>query len=534
MKLNQESLSQFSISLLQQNELSGLMREFARQIGLLLNYEDALIYLANGDSEFLQVSAIGPKNLGENWVANPVRIHAGDRIAGSVAASGKAEIVSDTQNDSRYVPDGFDGRSEIAVPIIFEDRVIGVVDCESKNPGNFSQTDIDDLTLLVSIAAPRIANARQIQDQLRSQSRQLESFSIFMGGIAHDFNNHLQAIMASLAATEPIASDTVLQFLKIAEQACEKSKGLTDQLLSFAKKSATQMAATDLEVLVQESAQLALTTRKSNYEIEVNGILPLAQADRSQIEQVVSNLLINADQASPEGGLIKIRLSKENMPDSPTTESVLIQIQDFGSGIPETDLEEIFHPHFTTKPDGNGLGLAISNFVVQRHGGKLLVASQEGEGSTFSMYLPLSVTNAAIVAADSDTCPTKIMLVDDESSVRQGVSAYLNSLGYTAVVAASANEAICQFSEAFESNNPIAAAIIDLNIPNSNGIAILKELRKIDPNIPAILTSGFGATPLENYQADHGFSGILPKPFNLKMLRHELSCALTPEPETSG
>lgn len=533
MKLNYESVSEFAISLLKQASFDDLMENTARSVKRILEVDNVALYFVRGDSELQLVAEAGDHLPEEDLSLTPVMIPFGTGITGSTAALGQPELIPDTRLDSRHTQDRRASLSMISVPIRFEGNLLAVIDCGSRQANAFTQADIEDLIRLAEIAAPRFDSARQQQNEIQAQSKKVESLSVFVGGIAHDFNNHLLALISNLNAAWAVAPRNIRQYLDFSIQACEKSQGLALQLQAFAKGAETQMELTELEPLVRESARLALTTRGSRYEIEVQDKLARALIDRSQIEQVVSNLLINADQASCGGGRIFIRLSNQAMPDAPERPAIRIQIQDFGCGIPDEQLNQIFQPYFTTKSDGTGLGLATSYFILQRHQGKIKVHSQVDQGTTFDVYLPISpldptsvlqMTDSSSQSSPNDTL--KVMFVDDEESVRIGIAAFLSSLGYLPVLAGSGKEAIYAFNDALHSEHPISAVIIDMNVPDGDGATVLMHLRKLDPKIPAVITSGNWNSPVMNSPETYGFAGVLPKPFSMEQLQQEVQRAL--------
>ncbi len=537
MNLSSELISKFAIGLLKQKSFEELMFSLAHQVKNLLQLDETVLYSVVGEAE-LQVAAIGSMSLEQNLDLDPARFPFGQHVAGIVADSGQPQIVNNTQLDSPYSSvDSIQG-AKASVPIVFAGNLIAVLDCDKHQVDGFSQSDIVNIETLTNIAAPRIANARDHHNEMPLQTQKVESLSIFVGGIAHDFNNNLQALTSSLTTARKFASDNIGQFLDVADQACKKSQGLIRQLMAFTKGAETQMQVTELETLVRDAASLALTTRNSSFEIDVQDQLDSVAVDRSQIEQVISNLLINADQSYRSGGKINIRLSNQTMPEDATLPAVQIQIQDYGCGIPKEKQDAIFQPYYSTKPTGSGLGLATSYFIVQRHHGEIQVESEVGAGTTFEVFLPTALDNislaptatAEIDSKSDNTKSMRILVVDDEPMVQQGIAAYLRSLGYLPVLAGTGREAIYTFNDAFNSNHPIAVVIIDLNIPDGDGAKVLKQLRQVDPAIPGIVTSGIGHSPVLSSPAEYGFSGVLPKPFNLKKLEEEVDRALASKP----
>lgn len=373
------------------------------------------------------------------------------------------------------------------------------------------------------------------QDYLERQAEKAqrnESLGVFVGGIAHDFNNNLQTTLSSLASARSKAPIELRPLLEVAERASERSRGLTNQLMAFAKGTKTEAERTDLYELVKATSTLILPSRHSNVEIQSEPGLHQTTVVRSQIEQVVANLLINASQSYERGGTVSVQLSNQKMPSHPQQPAVQIQISDQGRGIPECDLDQIFKPFYTTKPTGHGLGLATSYFIVQRHGGEISVESEVGKGTTIRVLLPVTPGEhepTGVPTAHQEpgaTKPVKILFIDDEPTVQQSVCAVIESLGHQAGSARNMEQAVQLFQAAIADESPYDLLIVDLNVPHAQGgLAILKQLRLLEPDVRAIVTSGYSNDPVMQSPEQYGFSGVLPKPFNRKKLQAEISRA---------
>ena len=263
--------------------------------------------------------------------------------------------------------------------------------------------------------------------------------SILAGGIAHDFNNILTTILGNigLAMLNRKLGEEEIESLVQAEQACFRAQELSGQLLTFAKGGAPIKKVVSLAKLVRESAKLALAGSKSRCEFSIPEDLWSVEADEGQINQVINNLLINADQAMPSGGIIKIAAENivvEEGSDLPLSEGkyVKLTITDQGIGIPSKYLDKIFDPYFTTKQKGSGLGLATAYSIIKKHSGHIKVESQLGVGTTFEIYLPAKEEEPS-AALDEPVTPIigqgKVLVMDDDEKIREVLCRMLEPVG---------------------------------------------------------------------------------------------------------
>ena len=372
----------------------------------------------------------------------------------------------------------------------------------------------------------------------RLQFSKLESMSILAGGIAHDFNNILMAILGNigLAMLDGNIAPQVRERLAQSEQACLRAQALSRQLLTFAKGGAPIKKFVSIANLLIESASLTLSGSKSRCEMSIPDDLWSVAADTAQINQVISNLLINADQAMPEGGIIKITAenisinAKSNLPIS-KGKYVKLAIADQGVGISPKYLDKIFDPYFSTKQKGSGLGLATAYSIIKNHSGHIQVESRMGVGTTFYIYLPAA--NKRVPAAEPETVKPvmgqgKVLVMDDEEMVREVLDRMLSLLGYEVDFATDGSQAIEKFIKAKEANQPFAAVILDLTIPGGmGGKEAMERLLKIDPQVKAIVSSGYSDDPIMADFQKYGFVGVIAKPYKVVELGNVLNKALT-------
>ncbi len=355
-----------------------------------------------------------------------------------------------------------------------------------------------------------------------ARASKLESLGVLAGGIAHDFNNLLTVILGNVSLAKldsRMESETVL-CLTESERAAMRARDLTQQLLTFAKGGEPMRAATRLPDVVREAAQFALHGSKVRCEFEIAPDLRPADVDKGQIGQVVHNIIINASQAMPQGGLIHISLRNEDIGEGRSAlkpgRYVKLSVVDNGSGIPPEMLARIFEPYFTTKKQGSGLGLATVYSIVKKHDGHVEVQSKLGEGTTILVWLPAAA--AAKTGNDEANPPAhsggRILLMDDEAPIRLLGAAVLKRAGFAVTAVNDGAAVVSEYAAASAAGRPFDLVILDLTVPGGMGGAeAMGKLREMDPDVCAIVSSGYSSDPvMANYRA-HGFRGRVPKPY---------------------
>ncbi len=371
-----------------------------------------------------------------------------------------------------------------------------------------------------------ITERRKLEVEMQRNAK-MKAVGRLAGGIAHDFNNLLMVMVgnASLAGvlTDSTEADERTKVLAEIERVGKEAKALTDQLLTFAKGGSPVKETASMTELLEETSHLMLRGSNVNAKHDHPGDLWAVDVDRSQIGQVVQNLVVNADQSMPEGGTIT--LSSRNVSDPhnlPPGDYVELSFTDTGIGIRPNELEEIFEPFYTTKDKGHGLGLATTYRIVQNHGGDIQVKSELGKGSTFTVFLPARPGAVPIPShappSNLTTGNARILLMDDEVSVRNSASRMLEKLGYSCTCTIDGTDAIEQYQKAL-SEKPFDLVILDLTVPGGmGGVETLKNLLDLDPNVLAIASSGYTNDDTMSNPTARGFSGVLPKPYNLQRI----------------
>jgi len=372
-----------------------------------------------------------------------------------------------------------------------------------------------------------ITDKRKMEDDLL-RVQKLESIGILAGGIAHDFNNILTGIMGNVSLARMLINtgEKAFERLTVAESACLQAKKLTQQLLTFSKGGVPIIKPTLIKELLIESSNFVLRGANTKCEFSIPDNIWNAEVDAGQIGQVISNLIINADQAMQEGGTINVLAENVILEEKNTLtlnggEYIKITIEDHGIGIPEENLKKIFDPYFTTKQKGNGLGLAIVYSIVRKHNGQTIVESQLGIGTKFQIYLPAFLEDIQIKKEEKEESKDKIifgkgkiLVMDDEETIRQLAYEMLNSMGYEVISAIDGFEAIELYIDALKSERPFDVVIMDLTIPGGlGGKETLKKIAEIDPGVKAIVSSGYSDDPVMSDFLKYGFKDFIAKPY---------------------
>ncbi len=368
---------------------------------------------------------------------------------------------------------------------------------------------------------------RKIEDEL-IKAQKLDSIGVLAGGIAHDFNNILTGILGniSLARMYLDPNDKAFKRLEDAERASMEAKRLTQQLLTFSKGGTPILKVTSIKEVLIDSTNFALKGSNVKCKFEIPDDLWSVEIDGGQIGQVINNIVINAVQAMPNGGVIEVTVknvtieSEDYLP-LKSGKYIKISIKDHGIGIPRKYLSKIFDPYFTTKQKGSGLGLSTSYAIIKKHDGHIEVESELGVGSTFHIYLPArpEYYYSEELTRQYLDGKLRILAVDDQDIIRDLIQAILGNLGYEVFVAENGEQAIEFYESEIKSGRKIDLVIMDLTIPGEMGgkDAIIK-LREIDPDFKAIVSSGYSDDPVMSDYEQYGFDGFIIKPYKNKDL----------------
>lgn len=415
-------------------------------------------------------------------------------------------------------------------------RPDGAIRYELIRKATFSNAD-GTVGGIVGMIIDTTEQKRMEEDLLKASN--IQSLATLAGGIAHDFNNLLMAIVGnlSLAKMNVSGEGQLMGYLREAERIAFLGKSLTQQLLTFSRGGDTVRSMVQVGPLVKGVTEKVLAGSPVRCEFIIpEDILPV-EADGNQIGQVIENIVLNAKESMPSGGKIKIQV--QNTQISPEgklplikEEYIRISITDEGRGIAQKDISKIFDPYYTTKGMGSqkgvGLGLAISFAIIKKHKGYISVESVEGIGTTFHVNLPAGKREVI----SEEALPKKrvqkehkgrVLILDDEEMILNIAKELLKHLGYFVKTVQAGEDAISFYRQAMEAENPFDAVILDLAIPEGiGGREVLLELMRIDPNVKAIISSGYLNDPIVARYREYGFLDVLTKPYNTRELDEKL------------
>lgn len=482
-----------------------------------------------------------------------IRISSSDGIAGWVVEHEQPALIPDAKEDPRFYPEidkmsGIETKSILCVPLKAKTKLIGVLEVINKSDGtSFTDEDALLLSIFASQAAMAIENARlfselkdSLEDEIRIQKKlaELEKFRALgqlASGVAHDFNNVLMSIQGntSLTLLDIDSSSHHYERLKNIEQTILSGAGLTKQLLGFAKGGKYEVKSTNLNDLIKQGSEMFGRTKKEiKIYTKLQPDIHIVEVDQTQIESVFVNLYLNAWEAMPRGG--KLRLQTENVVideisgklfDVKPGKYVKIYVTDTGVGMDEEIRKRIFDPFFTTKEKGRGtgLGLASAYSIIKNHEGTLDVYSKINKGTTFHIYLPASEKK---VVKKERELPTEILqgeetilFVDDEDMIIDVGKPMLEKMGYKVFIAKNGKEAI----EVYNKNKAeIDMVVLDMIMPDMGGSEAYDGLKKINPGIKVLLSSGYSIDGLASEILKRGCDGFIQKPFHMEKLSQKL------------
>lgn len=408
--------------------------------------------------------------------------------------------------------------------IIYARKRIGAV-FDAKHKPLYLVTEIEDIT----------EKKKWESEYLRTSK--LESLGVLAGGIAHDFNNILTAVLGGISHLGlELSGSPQADRLKDIEKAVYRAKDLTQQLLTFAKGGAPITKTANIFELLRDTLNFTLAGSEVSYELEPVEDLWPAEVDEGQISQVINNIVLNAVQAMPNGGRLRVSCRNEHVLEFseglgqhlPAGPYLKLSIKDQGEGIPSEILSKIFDPFFTTKASGTGLGLATTYSIIKKHRGRIEVESKLAQGTTVTIYLP-ATPEARISSTTNDNAIIygrgRILLMDDEDIVRNSAGHMLNFLGYEVDYARDGSEAIESFQRAKTEGSPFDLLIMDLTIPGGmGGKTAISKIKEIDPKVKAIVSSGYTDSAIMSDFRKYGFVGVMTKPYEigtLSKLLHE-------------
>ena len=383
---------------------------------------------------------------------------------------------------------------------------------------------------------------RKLTEESLVRAQKLDSLGVLAGGIAHDFNNVLTGILGNISMARLAAppDEELTEKLSHAENACFHARDLTHQLLTFSRGGTPVKRIINPGITLREAVNFALSGSKTLPVIRIDDALWSVDADEGQLRQVMSNIIINADQAMPMGGAITIGAGnldqKERMVAADGTviepgRYVELKFADEGVGIPADYLGRIFDPYFTTKRKGSGLGLAVSYSIIRNHQGHIRVESSPGEGAVFTMYLPAAGENTDAPGKDREPVSRQgrghVLVMDDDVSVTAVARGLLAKLGYDVTTALDSGETMDFYTAAMKDGRHFDAVILDLTIPGgAGGKETARMILTIDPEARLIVSSGYSNDPVMSHYREYGFHEVLPKPYRIEDLSRVLASVI--------
>ncbi len=372
-----------------------------------------------------------------------------------------------------------------------------------------------------------MTNRKRMTDEMLKANK-LESLGVLAGGIAHDFNNILTAVIGnlSLAKMKIHRENEAYKWLELSEKSSFRAKELTRKLLTFSKGGQPIKDNAPIDNIINDTVSFILSGSKIKPEIHFSENLPDVNMDSGQISQAIQNIIINAKQAMPDGGIISIDVTTCELQKNANRALkegyyIKIIIKDSGKGIAAKDIDKIFDPFYSTREDGSGLGLSTAYSIIKNHNGSITVESTVNKGTTFTILLPAAKRDGQSgkdKKVNQKMSKGYVLVMDDEELVLETASAMLEFLGYKVEKAENGQKAVELYQRALN-NHPFAAVIMDLTIPGGmGGKEAVQEILKIDPEAQVIVSSGYSNDPVMADYEKYGFKGRIQKPYNLKEL----------------
>ncbi len=367
------------------------------------------------------------------------------------------------------------------------------------------------------------------------KANRFEALGLLAGGIAHDFNNLLTTILGGLSLAKDNHDGSKLAD---AEKACLTAKGLTKQLLTFAKGGSGVVSVCDSKEILEDAVKIASAGSTAEITVQAQAGTGPVKVDRPQILQVFQNLIVNALQAmppAPHQARIQIRAADTHISDGqiatlPAGDYVEFEVRDNGSGIKPEHLEKIWDPFFTTKKHGTGIGLATVLSIVRKFGGEIGLQSTVGEGTVFSIFLPRADQPVEVQARPAPSLrfgTGRVLFMDDDEHICSLTASMLESLDYKFDIAKRGEDAITLYKRYLNIGRPYDAVIMDLTVIGGlGGEETFAVLRDLDPDVRAIVSSGYDNEEMAKQYLDMGFCGYLTKPYRVTDLGKVLKAVL--------
>ncbi len=530
-------------------DLDELLKKALELLRDRFGYQLCVFLLLDQEKNELYVKQVIGGNIEE---MKDLRFRVGiDGIAGWVAKTGESYYAPDVSKDSRYMFGLASTQSEAVFPLKIRDQVIGVLDVESDQLMGFNEEDLKVLSSLAGQVSIFIENAqlfyqlkqmlkelKQAQDQV-IQAEKLRAMGEMASGVAHDFNNLLAVILGNIQLLlhqfDRLSPDEIRERLKTIEQSSKDGAETVRRIQEFSgmrrDKEFTPLSLNELitDLVNVTQPRWKEQTQKKGIQIELTkklGKIPKILGNPSELREVTTNIVFNAVDAMPNGGEITITTSVQ------AEDWVEMRIADTGIGMSEEVRKRVFDPFFTTKGVTNtGLGMSVSYGIIKRHGGEILIESEPGKGTTFIIHLPTGYMNEIPDEKMVRTVPVtplalegggaRILVIDDEDSVRKILYQMLKAKGYQVVVASNGEEGIERFKE-----EPFDLVFTDLGMPKMSGWEVGRALKGINPKVPIALITGWGVELNKDKMKESGIDLVVSKPFNFDQVVRLVSEAM--------
>jgi two-component system, cell cycle sensor histidine kinase and response regulator CckA len=381
-----------------------------------------------------------------------------------------------------------------------------------------------------------VTESKKMVEEL-SKVQKFEAIGVLAAGIAHDFNNLLQTIMGNVSLAKMCLAthspERIVSLLQRAEEALENAKELGSRLITFSKCGKPIRKVSSFENILRKSIDLSFSGSQITSDFMLPHDLYPVEIDEGQITLAFNNILMNAKEAMPDGGSISITAKNISISESdsmPLQEGdyVQISIKDSGAGIPEAILPKIFDPYFSTKGMGSqkglGLGLPICFSIVRNHGGHIRVESEKGTGATFHLYLPASKKDSHVqettLVQPQGVSGRRLLFMDDDANIREVFKEMMGYLEHEAECARNGEEAVELFRQAKESGRAFDAVILNLTVKDGmGGDETIERILKIDPEVKAVISSGYVDAPIVKDYQKYGFVDAIVKPYKMSQLK---------------
>jgi signal transduction histidine kinase/ActR/RegA family two-component response regulator len=527
------------------------------------NCENCSILLLDGEQYILSAARGQMENIFTNR-SDKSGFSKGEGIAGQVAENQECIRIDDVTKDIRFVLRHEQSTTVVSLlcaPLVDRGDCIGILNLSTPEVGAFSMEQERMVTIIAHQAALFLANIRLHEQVTKSleelkcetnerrhleaqllQSQKMESIGRLAGGIAHDFNNTLGTIMMNASLLQSKYPDAFCfegQAANDIINGAKRGAELTSQLLGFARGGKYWPVLLDMNETIREAVNVSEKMFEKSIDVHYDFTEHLQSviADKNQMHQVFTNLVINAKDAMPNGGTLFFKTEYsllddsfvQSNPEMSVGEYIKVTIRDTGTGMPQEVLDNIFEPFFTTKDigKGTGLGLAMVYGIINNHGGSVHCDSVPGTGTTFILFLPVAEDDIIEENTDEEavTQDATILIVDDEPCIRNSLQRLLTKMGYSVFTAKDGAEALDVYSE---KGNSINLILLDMIMPVMTGVTTYRELRKLNPDVKVLLISGFSKDDRANEIIREGVLGFLQKPFQFDELSQAICDALAP------